>query len=625
MSTTEVAAPRSFDNDNNNNDGSSSSSSDDLSKLLENMDIDQDFNIWSSFRESMSGSQMSSPGERSSVAEGQEVVVVEEEDDEEEKERSKRKGKKKKKGATKVKVLPSAVNNENNQEQESSSSLSSPAATSPTAMEMPKHTDLTATTSQSDPRLLEKHDKAYWTLRLQREDVYSHKYYRPTEAEQAELRDLEQAMGQASRKPNSLRKLFQKKRSTSSKLEEQQQDEEARQAVVVWNQLVYPDKGTTSSNKLKQPQSILLKRGPCLWRQTVMEENDRDNDDDNDNNNSSKSDSNGNHQQLQQAPRECEVILLTHGLVIASVFTSKEQKVVKRVLSRAIPLSQIEYVKPGGDLGELEWQVVVRPNHSNDTDDDEDNNNNNNNKSSRDSAAAAAAVVVWTFTCSSSKQQRNWIKAMEQVLVQHYLQTGLQPGLGWEYRLIRKPGFGLAVTEQVDEKQVVVVPASVLLKLDHYRGYAPLHYAVRCQNTAAVRCLLEMGADPNQPDRDDGRSPMDYALRDPAPTDIQELLSAHGGKRTHLSDTDRGALFGQVAAVEQKREEQKRELEQKRQAEAAQQEMAENMRLLQQRGEKIDDLGNKATELNQGAQDFASMAKQLKEKSKKDSKWLPFL
>ena len=116
----------------------------------------------------------------------------------------------------------------------------------------------------------------------------------------------------------------------------------------------------------------------------------------------------------------------------------------------------------------------------------------------------------------------------------------------------------------------------------------------------------------------EGHTPTEYAFRDPAPFDIQDLLVQHGGQRTDWSD-DRGALFGQVAAVEEKRE-----LEQKKQAEAAQQQMNQNMQLLQERGEKIEQLGSKAADLNQGAQDYASMAKQLKDRSKKGSSWLPF-
>jgi methyl-accepting chemotaxis protein len=67
-------------------------------------------------------------------------------------------------------------------------------------------------------------------------------------------------------------------------------------------------------------------------------------------------------------------------------------------------------------------------------------------------------------------------------------------------------------------------------------------------------------------------------------------------------------------------QEKNRKIEQQKETEAVASEMKNNMKLLQRRGEQIDEMGDKARGLNEGAQDFAYMAKQLKEKSMK-KKW----
>jgi Synaptobrevin len=142
--------------------------------------------------------------------------------------------------------------------------------------------------------------------------------------------------------------------------------------------------------------------------------------------------------------------------------------------------------------------------------------------------------------------------------------------------------------------------------------------------TTSIRRLLDAGADPNIKDAD-GRTCMYYAVRDELPSTTIDLLKEYGAKESQLAKMEtKGELFGRVQATEQVRKD-RRETQQRQEAVEAQVKMNENLRLLNERGEKIEDLGNKASELNANASNFASMAKQLKEKSKKQSKWLPFL
>lgn len=307
------------------------------------------------------------------------------------------------------------------------------------------------------------------------------------------------------------------------------------------------------------PYSILLKRGPCMW------------------------------ETQKQKAAEAEVILFTQGLVVALVSTTK--KTISKQVSKAIDWSKVKFIQPSPQDADKSWQILL----------DED---------------------IWTFTCSSSKQQQYWFKALERVLVEYRLRVHAPVELGWQYKCVHKPAFTMAVTDEMD---TVRPNESLLTKRDHYNGYTPLHYAVRCNKPSAVRTLLKIGSDPNYPDKD-GASSVDHAVRDSASPIILELLKQSGGI---FQDDNQGALFGQVASVTEKREkdmatQKARELEEKQKAEKAKSKMAENMRLLQERGEKINEIGDKAVHLNAEAGEFRSMAQLLKEKTKQQSKWLPF-
>jgi len=82
-------------------------------------------------------------------------------------------------------------------------------------------------------------------------------------------------------------------------------------------------------------------------------------------------------------------------------------------------------------------------------------------------------------------------------------------------------------------------------------------------------------------------------------------------------------LFDRVVATQNQREE-RRERELEREALTAQAQMSQNMRLLNERGQKIDDAAEKASEMNQNASEYADLARQLKEKTKKQASWNPF-
>lgn len=139
---------------------------------------------------------------------------------------------------------------------------------------------------------------------------------------------------------------------------------------------------------------------------------------------------------------------------------------------------------------------------------------------------------------------------------------------------------------------------------------------------------MEAGASINTKDGDD-HTAMYYALRDDAPEEMTQLLEKHGAqaKKKNKEWKATEELFGKVRAAEEKTA-RKKEEEERQKAAAAQAQMSQNMRLMNERGQKIEEMDDKARHLNQEAQNYASMAKQLKEKSKRGGggkpKWLPF-
>jgi Ankyrin repeats (3 copies) len=168
----------------------------------------------------------------------------------------------------------------------------------------------------------------------------------------------------------------------------------------------------------------------------------------------------------------------------------------------------------------------------------------------------------------------------------------------------------------------------VLKVCDSYHGYTPLHYAVRGQNFEAVQFLLQAGADPNLGDRAENHSCMFYARMDEVSPAILDALVQHGGTPCKKADAAlRGELFGRVQVTEQARAARhEAELEQKQRdaAEKAAKEQANNIRLMQLRGEQINELDDKARELNENAAEYGDLARQLKEKLKKQAGWSLF-
>ena len=178
---------------------------------------------------------------------------------------------------------------------------------------------------------------------------------------------------------------------------------------------------------------------------------------------------------------------------------------------------------------------------------------------------------------------------------------------------------------------------------------APLHYAIQQTpiNKDIIEALLQSGADPNLPDGEK-KSPMYYGTSVCVPADlfvsllkseilifvrfllflcvrivaerneldeeIIELMKGFGGKKSNLTETEaRGELFGGIADANRKTEhrrkvekvvQENKAAEAARKAESAQSAMGDAMNALVQRGEKINEMGDKANELLEGARNL---------------------
>lgn len=229
---------------------------------------------------------------------------------------------------------------------------------------------------------------------------------------------------------------------------------------------------------------------------------------------------------------------------------------------------------------------------------------------------------------------RTWFSYIEKVLVSSVMNDPAskipKDEIGWQYRVIHKPAYSAAVLGDLTLMGNPSDPTKDLNTTDDYNESTPLHYAMQANPCDAIiiEALLRYGADPNKPDGD-GRTAMYFAQRNQL-DDIELILKDFGGKASNLADMElRGELFAGVEEA-QKRTEERREKEQAmknqmaketaRKAESAQSQMVRNMAAMIERGEKIQEMDDKARQINSEAKDFGDMAKQLKNQMK-NRKW----
>lgn len=402
----------------------------------------------------------------------------------------------------------------------------------------------------------------------EREEVFS-KIYKRSSSEQAALLALEQKL-QLKKSKNGTQ-LFPFRTLSKRTLKKQS----------LWNTLV-----DAESERL--PQSVLLHQGRVYISQQQQQQDtsqttntQRDEEKDTD---AKESAPLPNETEWQQRPYH--VVLLTRGLLLCTIQDETLD------LYRGWAWDRIRTIRKPKQA-DLELEIVLRT-----------------GKKKKD---ASTTLLRWVCECKTNRDY--WWDALQTiVLVYHeHFDTNLPHPFGWQYSLIDTPNFSMAVSDISGHDNVAVDSVN---DLDEYNGCSALHYAVHHHHEDAIRALLQGGADPNLRNKD-GVSPATMAIRQELPASTLQLLKDFGGK---VKKPSKQELFDKVQEAQQVVDQNR----QQQAAEVAQAEMNKNMKLLQQRGEQINEISDKAKDLNRNAQDYASMAKQLKAKTKNKSSWFGF-
>lgn len=482
-------------------------------------------------------------------------------------------------------------------------------------------------------------DTSKWKRRYMRDEVYSRRY-KPSPAELRELLELEKFLGMANKRPGSFNRLLGGLGLSSSSghglgVGGGSLDDCVGRAA--WDALIHPaTSGDESSSPPEQPSSVILKRGPVLCR---------------------RGGAGGGNDTKEAEAKECELILLTHGLILASVVEKKKKRksssgngnggkrgslgnstgVVMRELDTALLWPAVRSVGPTSS--ERMWSVRLM-----------------SARAGVGGGGGGESAAFFVFECATPGSRKSWLDALEHVLVQSKMHNPADgrydaSKLGWQYRSCRfhRPAYALAVTGEYDfggggngnDASDALFGDPDLDRCDPYNGYAPIHYAVRLNNLSAAKKILQAGANPNvavseascshtggDTDSDEegdgdqggkGCTPMYFAVRDELP-EMASLLKMHGASRSKQAESEqRGELFGRVDATQKEFDDnkKKKKLKEQEKADSAASQMQQNMAAMHRRGEKIERLDNKARELNEGAANYADMARQLKEQQKR--------
>jgi len=423
----------------------------------------------------------------------------------------------------------------------------------------------------------EQEDLMHWNARLERDEVYS-THYRPVPKEHQELIDLALFLGVSYHSDN-------KKRTSGHRLLNGLKGN-------LMNEITVSPVESLFHNQ--EPHSILLKRGPVLWK-----------------------------------GEERELILLTHGFVLAQVNDKEEStkssilkadkrktsilKAAKRIIRRTYEQCElytgVECIRDTSTPDSYKFAVDAKIRFP---------GNDGKNYNSK--------VQVFEFQCATTEHHLAWLKALERVVIQAFIHARLPDrDWGWQHQVVQTTTYSAAFIGDVERlQQLIIASPGSIDDLDPHHQMTALHYATRGNKLICIELLLEEGANENTVNSDD-RTPMYYAEREGL-DDAKALLESFGGTSSrHTEIEERGELFRDACIIEEERKTEAvvnaKAEEAAAKTEAVQSEMSENMRAMQQRGEKLEDIANKATSLESEAATFAGLANQLKDKTKKQSRW----
>eukprot|EP00804_Cyclotella_cryptica_P001785 CCRYP_018588-RB/>CCRYP_018588-RB protein AED:0.29 eAED:0.29 QI:100/1/1/1/0.8/0.66/6/1051/628 len=225
------------------------------------------------------------------------------------------------------------------------------------------------------------------------------------------------------------------------------------------------------------------------------------------------------------------------------------------------------------------------------------------------------------LVCSKPEQREAWVDAFRVCLVNSRNLSGDKfqreedDKPGWQHTLVRDSLFSLIVCDDYSglSRYLEDPPAdSTVNDHDEYYGFTALHFAVIWDRLECAALLLSNGAKVNAKDNDK-KTPRDHALD----KNMIKLLQRYGGQgNPNLKST----LFDQA------QEEHKLNTNNKTQtkihptishAKKTTSVMSDATSAMRERGEKLEKLDKATSELERDAANYADVAKQLKEKTKK--------
>mmetsp|Transcript_2232 Transcript_2232/g.4061 ORF Transcript_2232/g.4061 Transcript_2232/m.4061 type:complete len:613 (-) Transcript_2232:78-1916(-) len=226
--------------------------------------------------------------------------------------------------------------------------------------------------------------------------------------------------------------------------------------------------------------------------------------------------------------------------------------------------------------------------------------------------------------CSKPAHKDAWINAFKVCIVNSMKNATdksakqIRDKIGWQHQIVRATIFSLVVTNNLDALHKQITSQSQKSRVneeDEYRSFTALHYAAALGRLDCAILLLQAKVEVNAKCKDQ-KTPLDYAILYEK-NDMIKLLEQYGAKANSS-----GVLF-ESAIEEQKRlkERTPKTANKKTMAklEGATGAMNEAMSALKERGDRIEKLDRKTADLQNDAQNYAEMAKKLKEKTKKKS------
>ncbi|KAL7499451.1 hypothetical protein ACHAWT_006986 [Skeletonema menzelii] len=226
--------------------------------------------------------------------------------------------------------------------------------------------------------------------------------------------------------------------------------------------------------------------------------------------------------------------------------------------------------------------------------------------------------------CSKPEHRDAWINAFKICMINSVQNATdksakqMRAEIGWQHKIVRATIFSLVVLNNLDGLHIQITSDSrkiCLNERDDYHGFTALHYAAALGRLDCAILLLQAKVDVNMKCNEQ-KTPLDYAISYEE-KDMIKLLEQYGAKANRS-----GVLF-ESAIEEQKRLKKRTPKTANRKtilrAEGATGAMSEAMNALKERGDRIEKLDKKTADLQSDAQNYAEMAKKLKEKSKKKS------